>query len=506
MIYKTGLIRKEFQYSYYENKNSMRSLISNGIFQGMLAFSLYFILQTLEKSVIADTAAYLLRESNFSTNIIYLAISYFTCTAYCIIRFREMSFHELYDNSWYSLMHLKYDVRGLVLSKLLVNFIMVYIIYTIGFVVTILLASFLNFPFIVSYTVSQYFLGIFNFVPLLIITMTVSLTTEVVSNARYLIGVSSFFLYLLQYPTGYLEIITDRTAMANPLNLFAPFGPSWYLNIVIILSVVLVLFSILRANKVARRFNQPSIIAAPKLTRKQGLDTEIIVETNSQFQAVIQASKQLEKAYQPKVVHNVLSILTTTVLLIIVGTLLFVDGLMLAFNYASPEKETSVMGFIPYIFQSSTMEPEIMFNDIAFFENVDQFVEINVDDIVLFKNRDNSIQVRRVNDIYIENETGELMLSCNIDYYPADAIKDSLKVETSKESVYGRLVGVNRQLGAIILFANTVFGRILFLLVPTILLFYFNRIKGFFARLNSKSIETEIFDAMDEYEKKNDEE
>ncbi|OPZ68479.1 MAG: hypothetical protein BWY81_00828 [Firmicutes bacterium ADurb.Bin467] len=57
-----------------------------------------------------------------------------------------------------------------------------------------------------------------------------------------------------------------------------------------------------------------------------------------------------------------------------------------------------------------------------------------------------------------------------------------MKTEADVSAVYGRLVGVNRYIGAVALFANTVLGRILFLLVPTVLVFYAGKIRAIFSR------------------------
>ena len=55
----------------------------------------------------------------------------------------------------------------------------------------------------------------------------------------------------------------------------------------------------------------------------------------------------------------------------------------------------------------------------------------------------------------------------------------------AESAVYGRLIGVNRWLGVVILFANSMFGRLLFMLVPIILLFFSKQINDFFKRVGS---------------------
>jgi hypothetical protein len=47
----------------------------------------------------------------------------------------------------------------------------------------------------------------------------------------------------------------------------------------------------------------------------------------------------------------------------------------------------------------------------------------------------------------------------------------------ARETVYGVYIGRNRWLGALILFANNIIGRIVFLMVPAVLLFFRKRFK-----------------------------
>jgi hypothetical protein len=75
------------------------------------------------------------------------------------------------------------------------------------------------------------------------------------------------------------------------------------------------------------------------------------------------------------------------------------------------------------------------------------------------------------------------MLEVDIDYYPEGSQKGILHGYVEKSAVYGRLVGVNRWLGVVVLLANSMFGRILFMLVPIILLFFSKQINDFFKRV-----------------------
>ena len=58
----------------------------------------------------------------------------------------------------------------------------------------------------------------------------------------------------------------------------------------------------------------------------------------------------------------------------------------------------------------------------------------------------------------------------------------------ARDAVYGRYSGRSRWLGAIILFANTVLGRLILLLIPAFMLYYY---KPILAYLKKKGFITE---------------
>jgi hypothetical protein len=54
-----------------------------------------------------------------------------------------------------------------------------------------------------------------------------------------------------------------------------------------------------------------------------------------------------------------------------------------------------------------------------------------------------------------------------------------MKQEIDRGLIYGVFIGRSRWLGALILFANSVFGRITFLLIPLLVLYFYKQIKSF---------------------------
>src|SRR5690606_4343807 len=125
----------------------------------------------------------------------------------------------------------------------------------------------------------------------------------------------------------------------------------------------------------------------------------------------------------------------------------------LAFGYASPERETSINGMIPYVFQSSTMEPEIMFNDLAIFQKVDGMSKLDIGDILLFKDMSGAVNVASLTAYQTDDTTGERtgMLETDVLNYVDERYRGMAAQSVSREQVYGIHTSNNRWLGAVVL-------------------------------------------------------
>ena len=180
--------------------------------------------------------------------------------------------------------------------------------------------------------------------------------------------------------------------------------------------------------------------------------------------------------------------MTTVLLVVSIVVMLGVNALVLLCGYASPEKETSVFGTIPYVFQSYTMEPTIMMNDLAFFHKMDYQEAVKVDEVVLFKDVAGTVTVARVKEIVEQNPDVYALttLRVDIDNYVDTRYNGMAEQTIERQQVYGVYTNSNRWLGAIILFANTTLGRLILLLIPTFLVFFYDPITKFFRHASAE--------------------
>ena len=485
MIYNTSFLRKEFRSAYMQQKFSRNRQLSMGIFLGIITFAIYFSLQTLKQSVLSDTAPHLLMQSYFSTLYIYLFVALVFNVMFYISNYEYMTFIEIIRNRWYALVQLGYNPVRLIAQKILARFLFQAAIFTVGYIVTIFLSSFLKFPLVPSYIVSLYLMGLIDIEILAAISLTVSLFLKDITNARYITGLLAAGIMVFKAATGYYTILADRTLMTDMTNMF-DVTQSVFMAAAAFIILACIIVCLIVGNKLARVYNPVILNRLPELLSKRkgtvvlrsstaGMKKKPSVEASTEF---VSTRKQ----------NNLVSVISGIIMVAVITGMLGVNVVILAFGYASPERETSINGMIPYVFQSSTMEPEIMFNDLAIFQKVDGLSKLDVGDILLFKDLSGAVNVASLTAFQMDENTGELtgLIETDVLNYIDDRYRGMAAQTIEREQVYAIHTGNNRWLGAIILFANTILGRLILLLIPTFLIFFYDPIIRFFRSLSKE--------------------
>ncbi len=463
MIYKTSYFKKELRQIYTENRTSTNRKSAFAVFLGLFSFALYFVFQTLQKSVLSEAAPQIMQPSFFSTVYIYIHVAYVLNTAYFIYYYDYLFFSEIRKNSWYLLVQMGYRPVKMIFSKLVALLYSLFIIYTIGFVCTVFLTVFLKYPFIYAYMPALYFAGFIDLVLISILCLTMSLYVKTIINARYLAFLSAVLIIVLKAVLGYYALLSNRVAMQNFYNLF-DFSRSLFLPAAMAMIAICGLICIYGARNVARYYTLPiNDYPLPSNTEVVYMDSR-----TGKRKAAVNSEK---KARYGKIID--LS-LTVFLVIFICATLAF-NIMVILINASRPGSEVTIRGVIPYVFKSDTMEPAIMLNDLAYFKKVDSQFPIETGQIILFKS-DNVIYVERV----IEKKGNEII--ADIDNYPPLSRPGAMLKTAAREDILGVYTGRSRWLGALILFANTIVGRLLFLLAPAVLLFYHRQIMHIFRR------------------------
>lgn len=470
MIYRNSYFSKELRQAYIENTIGVKRKLTFAFFLGLFSFIVHFILQIMTESVVADAVPYLMQESYFSTVYTYIAVAFFLYVLYYIVFYEYLSFEELRKNRWYLLVKLGYQPLNMILAKLAAALYSIFTIYSIGFVLIIVLTVFLKYYFVYAYLPSLYLVGLIDLIVVTVIAMTLSLYIRNKTTARYAVCFSALALLVPRVALGYHALVTDRILMQDPALLF-DFSRSLYLPVMALVVLLCLTVCVLRARNVAKYYSVPYDLYGYVLS-----ETETVVRINERSGKAVGLVKKDSAGRRGRILDlSVVSFLTV----FICGALAF--NLFIILNSAvQPGKEVTIRGTIPYVFKSDTMEPTIMENDLAYFKRIDAQTEPEIGDIVLFMDK---------NVVYVERVTAreDSRLVVDIDYYPPMSQVGAMEKTVDSSAVYGIYTHSSRWLGALILFANTILGRLVFLLLPAILLFYYQHIKNFFTNMSHKT-------------------
>jgi hypothetical protein len=453
MIYRNSYFEKELRQGYTENKTGTGRKTAFALFLGLFSFAIYFVFQTLQQSVLSDWAPQIMQPSFFSTIYIYIHMAFIFNTVYFIIYYDYLFFSEIRKNSWYLLVQMRYNPVIMILSKFSALLTSVFLIYTVGFIFTVFLTIFLKFAFIFAYIPVLYLTGLIDLTLISSISLMFSLYVKTIDNARYLLAFSTALIILLKIMLGQYAILSNRVSMQDISNLF-DFNRSLYLPAAALAIITCCTICVVRARDVAKYYNLP-------MNDFISLSDVPILYIDSRTGKRTSPDNGAKAARRSKVFNAAI----TAGLIIFICTALAFNAFIILINTSTHGSEVAIRGVIPFVFKSDTMEPAIKLNDLAYFQKIDSSYEINKGQIILFE-ESKVIYVERV----IEKNGN--VLKVDIDNYPPMSQTGAMLKTVPRQAVHGLYTGRNRWLGALILFANTIIGRLLFLLLPAILLFY----------------------------------
>jgi signal peptidase I len=455
MIYDNSYFSKELRQGYIENKISTGRKITFALFTGLISFALYFIFQTMKESIFYETFPEVMQTSFFSTVYIYIHVALIINTVYFIFLYDSLFFHEIKRNSWYLLVKNGYNPLVMIIFKVLAMLFSVIFTYTIGFFTTIFLTLFLRYSVVFSYFPALYLAGLIDLIAITIISMTISTFINKISNARYTILFSLVALLILKIKLGYYKILTNRVSMQNIFNLFN-LNKSLYVLVLGVIISIYTLICILKARNISKYY----------CLVYNNYDYDIsgnarVVLVDNKTKKIKPIDNKEKRVRQKKVIDAVVYAFLILNLLVVLSF----NVIILLINATTSGKTVSIFGFIPYVFKSNTMEPGIMVNDLVYFKKFESDYVINKGEIILFE-ENNIIYIERIVDIDKE------VLKVDIDNYPPMSEPNAMIKYVEPGSIYGIYSGRSRWLGAFILFANTIIGRLALLLIPGVLLYY----------------------------------
>ncbi|NLA26201.1 MAG: S26 family signal peptidase [Firmicutes bacterium] len=455
MIYKSSYFSKELRQAYVETMASAKRKAAFALFIGFISFALFFAAQSLRESVLYDTFPEIMQPSYFSTIYIYIHVALVLNALYYIIYYDSLFFYEIRRNSWYLLVKMGYNPAIMIFSKLTALLLSTAIVYSLGFLFILFLTYLLKFTPVYAYFPTLYLVGLIDLIVISVLAMMMSPFVKRAAGGRYFIFFSVIALFFLKIELGYYSVLSNRVAMQSIQKLF-DLQSSTFPPVAAAIVLISVLICVAKAHNISQYYNLPDDHYDRVLP---GSPPVVLLDSKTGRRKPVGTGEKEARR------RKIFDVAVTSFLILFILATLSLNIMILFINASTLGKEVSIQGTIPYIFKSSTMEPEIMLNDLAYFEKFEGDEEIGVGQIILFE-EGHVIFVERVTA-----KEGELY-QVDIDNYPPLSQPEAMVKEVKKEAILGLYSGKNRWLGALILFANTIFGRLLFLLIPAIILFF----------------------------------
>lgn len=451
MIYQSNYIKKEFKDINSESQISIKRVLINGLFLGAFTFAIHYFLKTLYDSVLTEAFPQIMLPSFFSVAFLYTIISFIYFIVYFALYYDFLTFTEIGQNRWYALVKLGYKSTSMILQKILARVIYVFSIYTIGYIFALILTAFLKYPFIISYLLPLYVSGLIDLLFFVSFVLALSIFTR---DKVYLrLGMVSGLLitYILRVITGYSAVFTNRSLMQDINNVIS----SWYFYIIIFLILLFTAFCIFAGKKAASRYTPITQIETPLLVK------------DYKTKKFVKVGKGIR--YNSKTLTYIINSIGALLLIFVLA----INGFILFMSLSSTNSSFTVGGKIPYIFQSSTLEPEIKKNDLIVFQKVDEQYPLVSGEIVIFE-INKEVFIEKIMEI---KEDGTLIVDIT-NYLPGSEV-GIMRQAVDRDQIYGIYYSYSRWLGALILFANSITGRIIMFIIPIFILFFEKNIRKF---------------------------
>ncbi len=467
MIYNKSILKKELTESYFEHSISRKKRLEYALFLALISFAVHYILRTLDKSVLSDAVPKYMSPTCFSTLLIYVDIFYLFIVIYLAADYHFLTFDEIRNNKWYIPIKFGFSPIKMILTKLYARLITITFIYGFGFFLMLFLTSLLKYPLVFEYIIPIFILGLIDFIFIIIVTMTSSLYFKKGILSNYVMFISILLIAVLKYFLGYYRIISDRSHFLS-INILSQF--SKYISILILTSIICILIIIAKGIINAEYYNFSFY------TMDYDISDDVII--------TMQADSKLKKVKTHRIDTNtklrILTKILNSLLFIIILSFIIINVIVLLISISTARKEISIFKVIPYVFQSDTMQPAIMYNDLVFFKKNDD-IEASIGDIVIYE-ANGEANITRVQ----LSQAGKVIVS--IDNHPSKNEGNVYRETINKNQIYGKYIGKSRWLGLLILFANSTIGRLILLFIPIILLFYYKPIVAMLRYIINSSV------------------
>ncbi len=439
----------------------------------LVSVVLTLLLNSLDSTIVSEalpTFTGANAKSSFALLTFLAPIIMLFTIGYYFGNYQNFTFAELHTNRMYMLIKMGAKMKQVILLRIYSALSLPLFLYAISFIISVFTCLLFNYSINILAMPGQFLAGVIIIVLITMIILTLSLFFY---NEKYailaFIGVA-LLIIALGVLTNFTNVIQ---ASINVSNLGVMFGGATGYFLFICLGLIVVCFVI----SLVRSFNLIKYYS----TIKETIPGIVVIDYSKN---VVKAVKKDNSAKKEKIFNGTIMTIFIAFVAISFATNLFL--IYMATN--NLESQSLYNNYVPIIFGSETMRqgdsevdstlsyPQfIEKNDLAVFENTsNQDININVGNVIYYINSDTSSAV--IVKVKLIDSDG---YHVDVTYYPNQEDAGTLATTLTRTQIKGRLVYVNRVVGAWVTLNDAVIGKIVFLVIPLFIIIFYDKIRKF---------------------------
>lgn len=462
MIYKNGYFKEELKKSYLDTKESRLKLLGICLLVSLFSLALNSFFVAMSDTVVGDTFPALCSKSFYSVITMMNAIILVFFAFYFTKNYETATFAEINKNRWYMLIKSGYKNDYMIFVKQITTAIMVVTLYSLSYIFCFILTSLLKYGMSLSAILPSYIIGIIQLAVMTSIILTFSLflkknVSNITLSVTYMI-----FIAVVSAICGF----TNKTRYSSGMSFDTLFTgiSSIYFYSLLGIGIINVVISVIIAGRKSNYYT----------TMGGKVENVVIIDYKTNEAVKVKASGS--STFSSVLKKTVLGVL---VAIMVAGVL--ANAALIVMGSASGD-EFSVMGVKPYIFASNTMEGSIEYNDFVVFSPLSEGDTITDNSVVIFYDG-KEYQIRKVERINADNT-----ITVDITNYPNGVEYNSLETTINIDDVQGIMSFKSRWIGAWLVWNNSITGKIVTLLVPLLVLAFYDKIAKLMKILSDKMV------------------
>lgn len=473
MIYTNKYIDEEVNKALLTNRGNKYKMLIYSLICTLTAFIISLLLYSLDSTIVSEllpTLTGVNARSMFAVMSFLSPIVMIFTIFYLFANYKKLTFAEMHTNRMYMLIKLGEKVNKIIALRIFSAVAMPIILYIISFIISLFLSLIFGYSLNVTAMPGLFIIGI---ILISLTALTILVISLFIKHRKY--GFALFILVAIgMFVFGILSNFTSVIQSSlNVSNLEIIFGNKtlYFLFICLGLLFLGTLLCFFIGGKRGKFYN----------TARDSASDIVILDYNTKEIKKVKKDtrKQKEKIFNATIytVFGIFAIASflTNILLIYMAT-------------NNLQSQSLYNNYVPVVFGSKTMQkgtleenpnlsrPQfIEENDLIVFESMTSETNIEVGNIIYYINPENSQAIiEKVKVIDGDN------YHIDVTYYPNEDDQGKLATTITKQQIKGVLVYVNRPLGAWITLNSSTIGKITFLIIPLIVIIFYDRFRRLF--------------------------